>query len=401
MCPMQSRLNVVSLQPFYGGSHRAFIDGWITNSVHDWTNLTLPARHWKWRMRHAAITFAEALTLRIKSGQQVDLIVATDMLNVAEFKSLLMCRSGRQIPVVLYFHENQFSYPSRFSEGSVQRERDEHFGFTNFVSALAADACWFNSNFNRSSFLAELNTRLQRWPDHPPTDSVKSLESQATIQHPGIEQPIVDLRPYDDARFQRAVDREPIHLVWAARWEHDKGPARLLTALRRLKQRAVPFRVSIIGESFSQIPQEFETMQREFDSEIMRWGFQSSREQYWRALAEGDLFLSTAEHEFFGLSACESIVAGLYPLLPNRLAYPELLSLTGRSPVEPYLSAKIEQEADALVDQIVQLSELRLDHPKTWNPGRDDRDRFLAKLCWTTRSKEMDAELAALFQRLA
>jgi len=53
-------------------------------------------------------------------------------------------------------------------------------------------------------------------------------------------------------------------------------------------------------------------------------GYQRDRTDYEAALCEADVFVSTAEHEFFGLSAVEAALAGAYPLLPERLAYPEI-----------------------------------------------------------------------------
>ncbi len=44
-------LRVLALEAYYGGSHKAFLDGWIADSRHDWTLLTLPDSKWKWRMR--------------------------------------------------------------------------------------------------------------------------------------------------------------------------------------------------------------------------------------------------------------------------------------------------------------------------------------------------------------
>ena len=52
-------MRVLAIEPFYGGSHKAFLDGWIERSRHDWTVLGLPPCKWKWRMRHAPITFAD------------------------------------------------------------------------------------------------------------------------------------------------------------------------------------------------------------------------------------------------------------------------------------------------------------------------------------------------------
>ena len=52
-------MRILALEPYYGGSHRAFLDGWVAHSRHEWTVLELPAYKWKWRMRHAAITLAD------------------------------------------------------------------------------------------------------------------------------------------------------------------------------------------------------------------------------------------------------------------------------------------------------------------------------------------------------
>ncbi|GAH62988.1 unnamed protein product, partial [marine sediment metagenome] len=43
-------MRILALEPYYGGSHEAFLTGWTRRSRHDWTLLTLHANHWKWRM---------------------------------------------------------------------------------------------------------------------------------------------------------------------------------------------------------------------------------------------------------------------------------------------------------------------------------------------------------------
>ena len=73
-------MKVFALEPYFGGSHKAFITGWIEHSSHEWTLLTLSPHKWKWRMRHAAVTFAQQAGRQIKKGQIPDIIFCSDML---------------------------------------------------------------------------------------------------------------------------------------------------------------------------------------------------------------------------------------------------------------------------------------------------------------------------------
>ena len=82
-------MHILALQAYYGGSHLAAMEGWIEHSNFEFTVLDLPPRHWKWRMRHSAWTFAEEVNTRWKTGQRWDAVFCTDMLNFAEFKGLV------------------------------------------------------------------------------------------------------------------------------------------------------------------------------------------------------------------------------------------------------------------------------------------------------------------------
>ena len=145
-------MNILALEPFYGGSHKAFLDSWRAVSRHDWTILGLPGYKWKWRMRHASVTLAEQADALLESGKSFDLIFCSDMLNLPEWRGLLKS-PNRDIPAIIYFHENQLTYPS--PEPSLF---DYHFAYTNFISALGANQVWFNSAFHKNSFLNALAT---------------------------------------------------------------------------------------------------------------------------------------------------------------------------------------------------------------------------------------------------
>ena len=50
-------------------------------------------------------------------------------------------------------------------------------------------------------------------------------------------------------------------------------------------------------------------MQKEFSAHVDQWGYLESHQQYQQALAKTDVFVSTARHEFFGISVVEAIAA--------------------------------------------------------------------------------------------
>jgi len=260
------------------------------------------------------------------------------MLNLAEFLGLISGKIG-SIPSVAYFHENQLTYPVRNED-----ERDYQFAMTNLTTALAATSVWFNSSFHRDSFAMALDKFLKRMPDQQPLDAVARIRGKSDIQPQGI----------GGFPKREASVKGPMRVLWAARWEHDKNPEDFFAALRLLKGKGVEFRLSVIGEQFRDSPAVFQEAEREFANLIDHWGYQESREEYEAVLLDADAVVSTANHEFFGISVVEAISAGAYPLLPNRLAYPEILS-KGKKTDEYFYDGTPENLAKRLAEIAEQL----------------------------------------------
>lgn len=304
-------VRVLALEPYHGGSHAAFLDGWRRRSRLRWTVEALPASHWKWRMRGAAVTLADRVARRTAAGEGWDVLFASDMLDLAAFRGLAPPSVAR-LPAVVYFHENQLTYPVR--DGG---ERDLHPAFTNLTTALAAREVWFNSAYHRDEWLGELPDFLARLPDHRPRRAVERVAARARVEPPGIAAP--------EVRRPRERPPGPLRLLWAARWEHDKGPEELFAALERLENGGMDFRLSVLGQSFREVPEVFARARRRFAGRIDHWGYLESCRAYETVLAAADVVVSTARHEFFGLAVLEAVAAGCRPLVPRRLAYPEVL----------------------------------------------------------------------------
>lgn len=188
----------------------------------------------------------------------------------------------------------------------------------NLYSALAADTVVFNSEYNYASFIAGVSALLQKLPDFVPAGIVDQLKRHSRVL------PV----PLEDECFQqqRLVSKGPLHIVWNHRWEYDKGPERLLRLVELLLDQQQDFSLSVVGESFRQQPAAFDQIQRAFASQshasLKHSAFIDDVEAYRQLLASADVVLSTAVHDFQGLSVIEAVAAGCIPLLPDRLCYP-------------------------------------------------------------------------------
>lgn len=301
-------LNVAFLEAFYTGSHRYFLDGYLKHSELKITAFTLPGRHWKWRMHGAAITFANQLN---QAEKEFDVVLATDMIDLSVVKANY---KNPKAKYVLYFHENQLTYPWNIDDPDLDLHRDRHYSFINYTSALCADKVLFNSEYHRTSFIQNLPKFLSEFPDFQNLESIKSIEEKSAVVPIGFEIP----------SFQTKKDlKKPIRILWNHRWEYDKNPHGFLAFLRLLKKRNHAFELVLLGEQMRKAPREFSLILKEFKNDIKHSGFVEDREAYLNLVRSCDILPVTSNQDFFGISVVESILLGVFPLMPNRLAYPE------------------------------------------------------------------------------
>ena len=96
--------------------------------------------------------------------------------------------------------------------------------------------------------------------------------------------------------------------------------------MKRLKESGNRFRLVIAGSQSLNPPECFTWAKPYFQEEILHWGYAELFEQYTSLLAQCDILPVTARHDYFGISTLEAICSGVYPLLPDRLVYPEHVS---------------------------------------------------------------------------
>jgi glycosyltransferase involved in cell wall biosynthesis len=305
----QPAMRILLLAPYCGGSHRAWAKDYVAHSRHDVTLLKLAARFWKWRMQGGAVTLAgQARAL----DHRPDLVLASDMVNLPVFLALTRDFLA-DVPTALYCHENQLTYPLPPGE-----KRDLTYGMINWLSMLAADRVLFNSHFHLEDWFAALPNMLKHFPDYSHLHRLSGVWEKATVLPVGV-----DLRRLDAVSGSDRFDGPPV-ILWNQRWEYDKDPETFFQALYALAEDGLDFRVVISGRSYRQTAPEFEAAQHRLGGRVVHFGY-AKDDTYPALLHRSDIVVSTAIHEFFGVAIVEAIYSGCFPVLPDRLSYPELI----------------------------------------------------------------------------
>lgn len=341
--PMATRLKLLFLEPFFGGSHREFAGGWIANSRHQIDLLTLPASFWKWRMRGAALHFIR----RVPDLADYDGLITTDLMSLSDFKALA---GGACPPALVYFHENQLSYPLAPGE-----QMDYQFGFTDITTALAANRVLFNSHTHLETFLEGLPRFLKMMPDHSPKWVVAEIRAKSRVLYPGCR------IPADPVALTPPVAQEPPLIIWNHRWEFDKDPEAFFQALDAVLADGHDFRLALLGESGRTAPPCFAAARQRYGRRIVHYGYLPSREEYLGWLRQGHIVVSTAIQENFGIAVVEAVRFGCIPLLPARLSYPEIIPAAHHAQVLYDTPAALHAKLTALLTDYPRFERLRAD----------------------------------------
>ncbi|MDH3259999.1 MAG: DUF3524 domain-containing protein [Acidimicrobiia bacterium] len=362
-------MRILLIEPYFGGSHAAWAEGYVEASSHEVDLLTLPARFWKWRMRGAAFTLAGQAEELVAERGRPDLVLTSDMLDLPTFLGLTRHCIG-QPAVALYMHENQITYPP-----PPGTNIDHSYGFTNWLSAAASDLVLFNSQYHLEEFFSILPGLLGSLPDFTHVDAIPTVRARSEVLPVGIDLERLVGRPEPDG---------PLVVLWNQRWEYDKNPETFFQALYALIDEGLEFQVILAGENFRNTPAEFVDAEQRLGNRLLHQGF-SPPARYIELLSRSDVVVSTAHHEFFGVAVVEAIAAGAFPLLPRRLSYPGLIP-------NDYHQHCLYDDDEGLIDRlrwaITHRSEVRSMAPELatamsrygWSSLADRYDRRFARL---------------------
>ena len=307
-------MKIIYIEPFYSGAHKQWIDSYKQKSTHDIEILTLPGNKWKWRMHGGAVTLANKFN---NYNKKVDLILCSDFLNLPVFKSICSQKISN-IPIIMYFHENQLSYPWSPHDSDLKLNRDLHYHYINYTSSLTSDFNLFNSKYHLDSYLDSLKKYLKKMPDFNNFETIDTISKKSDILYIGC-----DLKKFDKYRHKRR-NSKPL-ILWNHRWEFDKNPEDFFNVLFKLKNNNIDFEVAILGEQFKDYPKIFDKAKKILDKNIVQFGYCESFDEYANWLCKADILPVTSNQDFFGVSIVEAVSVGVYPIMPERLTYPEIL----------------------------------------------------------------------------
>lgn len=314
---------ILLLSAYDAGSHQQWRQTLCEMFAHcQWTCLTLPARHFAWRVRGNSLSWA--FNHRQELTDNYDLVIATSLTDLASLRGFVPQLAG--IPTLVYFHENQFAYPP-----SAEQHASIEPAMVNLYSALCADHVAFNSEWNRQSFLQGAQSLLAKLPDHVPPGLIEHIRARSSV----LPVPLPD-QLFRTRQLTRRPRSGPLQIVWNHRHEYDKGPDLLLLIVKELIHAALPFRLHMLGQRFRRRPEAFDALDGALHNYYQQHSIEpgvnqyiTSRSDYQQLLMQSDIVLSTALHDFYGLSMLEALALGCYAVAPDALAYPEYLPAAG------------------------------------------------------------------------
>ena len=444
-------MRILLVEPWQTGSHQAWGEGFQAGSAHEVDIVGLPGELWRWRLRGGALPLAEKVTDWIDRNGQPDLLLISGLVDVAELLGLARRNLSPDVAIVIFQHESQLVYPvadGNYDNGAALRNwmswcvadlvlfnsyhhmRSVEAALPGFVGSMpdATHVPMLDSVISRFEVFpvgVSLHAIPEREPFPPASQHPSSfsfLNGDADVDDHALQRPDVDRNMDKDAASATDGDRgteidsadsglngaayRPAHpdvepdverrgrpvILWPHRWERDKDPAAFLAALRKVKDAALDFGLVLAGQdppSGSTVAaDERSAVEQEFADHIVASG-DFERDEYLEYVAQSDLVVSCAKHEFFGVAVVEAVASGCIPLLPNALSYPELIR-------PPWHSAVLYEPGTfgtRLVDAVKRIDELR--HETVGLP------QSMRRFDWANIAPLYDSRLQTVSDRLS
>lgn len=288
------QLDILALEPFFGGSRKAMLETIMRYSRHRWTILRLPPRRVERRLAAAAHWFAEQLS-RHWAGR-IDVLFTSEAMNLADLLRLVPSLSAK--PAVVYFHDNQLPPLGQRAESPLH--------LVNLSTAQAATELWFNSEYHLRTFMRKAAALVERHPELAGLNPLRDLEPKLRLMPPPVDLPLDR-----DIAIQIKPQRDPNLLFVDTR---DADVPLLNRALGILSATNAPYKLVTVGPlgGLADGLPRYTVSERDEDGQIM-------------ALHQASVMISARPQAASDHYAVRALHLGCWPVFPDSGVYPELL----------------------------------------------------------------------------
>ncbi len=297
---MSTQLDILALEPFYGGIRRIMLETMIRCSRHRWTVLKLPPRRIERRLSAASVWFAELLS-RHWTGS-IDLLFTSEALNLADLYR--MHPELIKKPSVVYFHANQLP---------AENSREGPLDLVNLNTAMAATEIWFNSLYHLRTFLSRASAVVNRHHEISGRNPVADIAAKAHLMPPPVDMTLLHSLADDQTIYR---DKRQVFV------ETRDADLKLLNAtFNTLQRRGESFHLHTVGP--------VEGLAADLDRTPIAETDESGQ---CRAMLSSGIFVSAKPGAPFDHLAVRALAAGCWALCPQVGVYGELMPEMLHSP---------------------------------------------------------------------
>ncbi len=357
---MSTQLDILALEPFYGGVRKAMLETVMRCSRHRWTLLKLPPRRIERRLSAAAHWFSEQLS-RHWAGR-LDLLFTSEALNLADLIRLVPYLERK--PSVVYFHNNQLQDPDGPQTNAAH-------DLVNLNTAQSALELWFNSEFHLNLFAYRAAAMVERHSELSSRNPVPEMLAKSRVMPPPF-----DLHLASTIQMTTPVKRQKRTIFVNTR---DAEMELLNLGLTTLAMRGERFTLMTVGP-LEKLSNSFVRVPIDEGDEVAQT----------TALLKADIFLSTQRWAPIDLFAVRAMTAGCWPVLPEDGVYTEMIPKKFRN------SCLFDSTPDSMASRIQDVWHL---HPEADGMAEVAFQDSIKGFDAITACKAMDERLSALVAR--
>jgi glycosyltransferase involved in cell wall biosynthesis len=303
---MNHKLNVLYFEPLYiSGSHEQIARGYIGHSRHNVSFIGRPVlTNWMDNVLYGSKVLASCVN---PSTTDLDGIIATEMSSYGHASTMCQLLWSQKLFLVLLYLEHEFAWPQSSDAKTVLAV----LPMLTLASTAVANKAIFQSKYSFQSFIDGAKKIVT------PAE-VDKIEAKSQIVTAGV-----DFAALEKHRVEK--NNEIPTILFNHRSDYDKNWPQFLDAVSVLHSEGMKFDLILTGSPDEKGLEKLNDQIVGLQDHIKHVGYVESREEYAKLLWESDIVCSTAIQECFGISVVEAMSCDCFPILPNRLTYPELI----------------------------------------------------------------------------